>query len=301
MYYNTQEEFEYIQCSNCACLFLQAVPENMEKYYPDNYHCHHVSLQKRSLMDKIRTHRDREVLLGKKIGIGAFFNQFKPAPDLLKTLSFLKMNLNSRMIDIGCGSAALLIQLESMGFKNLSGIDPFLPDELLSRDTAIKFNKGSAYDVQDKYDVIILNHSFEHMTDHLLLLNHLKTILNPSGKICIRIPVVGGFAWKKYKQNWFQIDAPRHLIIHSEKSLRMLARQTGYEVYKAIYDSEIVQFTRSEIYSKGISSVQFLSDYSGDLSRFFSEKQLADWKTQTSVLNREGKGDQAAFFLRVSE
>ena len=32
-----REEFEYIECSNCGCLFIKEIPENISKYYDINY------------------------------------------------------------------------------------------------------------------------------------------------------------------------------------------------------------------------------------------------------------------------
>ena len=32
------EEFKYLECSNCGCLQIIEIPENMDKYYPRNYY-----------------------------------------------------------------------------------------------------------------------------------------------------------------------------------------------------------------------------------------------------------------------
>ena len=36
--YGTKDAFEYFQCSKCNCLQISKIPENMAKYYPDNFY-----------------------------------------------------------------------------------------------------------------------------------------------------------------------------------------------------------------------------------------------------------------------
>ena len=49
-----REEFEYVECSKCGCLFIKNIPNNIGKYYDINYgsHVHKVTLKNR-ITDKI--------------------------------------------------------------------------------------------------------------------------------------------------------------------------------------------------------------------------------------------------------
>ena len=38
MMLGTRDEFLYWECAECGCLSLTAVPEHLEKYYPDTYY-----------------------------------------------------------------------------------------------------------------------------------------------------------------------------------------------------------------------------------------------------------------------
>ena len=61
-----REEFEYIECSKCGCLFIKNVPEDMGKYYDINYgsHVHKVTLKNRIT--------DKKYLLWFLVTIGGF-------------------------------------------------------------------------------------------------------------------------------------------------------------------------------------------------------------------------------------
>ena len=37
MMFGWLDEFEYFKCSNCGCLQIKQIPENIGKYYPHNY------------------------------------------------------------------------------------------------------------------------------------------------------------------------------------------------------------------------------------------------------------------------
>ncbi|MGC8006318.1 class I SAM-dependent methyltransferase, partial [Salmonella enterica] len=71
----------------------------------------------------------------------------------------------------------------------------------------IDFLDFNAYD----FDVIMYNHSFEHLSNPVEHLQQAYRSLKSSGKLIIRIPTVSSFAWTKYGVNWVQLDAPRHI------------------------------------------------------------------------------------------
>ena len=38
MMFGTRDRFAYFRCADCGCLQIGEVPENLSKYYPDNYY-----------------------------------------------------------------------------------------------------------------------------------------------------------------------------------------------------------------------------------------------------------------------
>ena len=38
MMFGTKEAFDYFQCSNCDCIQIKEVPQNLGDYYPSNYY-----------------------------------------------------------------------------------------------------------------------------------------------------------------------------------------------------------------------------------------------------------------------
>ncbi|MFK8184200.1 MAG: class I SAM-dependent methyltransferase [Phormidesmis sp.] len=300
MYYGTRQTFNYFQCSNCSALYLSDPPAQMSSFYPENYHCH-TPTEPSSLSAKQRliAMRDRSTLTGKGV-IGQLMASIKSSPELMHTLSYLNLSLSSKILDIGCGGGGLLLRLKALGFKHLTGVDPYLPEGIDTRISGFELKRDTVESINGKFDGIILNHSLEHMFEHARILEIIKNLLEDKGKICIRIPLVGGKAWEEHKENWFQLDAPRHVLLHSEKSFRSLATDCGLSVDKVIYDSDFKQFVRSQLYEKDISSVEFLNNYAGNMGRFFTATEIEHYEKLSADSNQKKAGDQASFILSVS-
>jgi predicted SAM-dependent methyltransferase len=161
----------------------------------------------------------------------------------------------------------------------------------------VKIYKRSLEELDSFFDLIMLHHSFEHLSNPLGTLQQIHRLL-PANKFClIRMPVVS-FAWEKYGVNWVQLDPPRHLFLFTEKSLRLLAGKAGFVVERVIYDSDSFQFWASEQYLKDIPLTDERS-YHGDIATsIFTPEQIIDWENQAKELNAQGRGDQACFYLR---
>ena len=135
-----------------------------------------------------------------------------------------------RILDVGSGSGSLIRDLRSAGFKYAMGVDRFVASDIQENGGLI-VKRGTLSEVEGNWDRIILNHSLEHMPDHLGVLSELRAKLSRNGQLIIRIPLVS-FAWQKYGTHWVQLDAPRHLCVHSERSFGLAARKAGLRIKK---------------------------------------------------------------------
>jgi SAM-dependent methyltransferase len=200
------------------------------------------------------------------------------------------LGLQSSILDVGCGSGRVILSMRRSGFKNLTGIDPFLEKDLQDTDN-LKILKRDLFEMNGQFDFIMMHHAFEHMDHPEKVLGKIKELLKPDGKLLIRIPVANSHAWRKYRTHWFALDAPRHLFLHTTHSIHLLARQAGLKIDRIEYDSSFVQFASSEKYLRDIP-------YSDDFS-MFSKKQMKDFSREAARLNSIGDGDCACFYLSV--
>lgn len=303
MMFGTREEFEYLECPVCGSVSIAEIPE-LAKHYPPNY----LSFDKPVEPEIAKTFSRRvgSLFAGKYLRdgsnpIGKAVLQQKPWLLDHYPQSFLKgplkLKADSAILDFGCGNGRLLQDLHYFGFTDLIGIDKFIVDEI-NYDTGVKITKKPLAEIDKKFDLIMLHHSFEHLPGPLEILADIRNALKPDGRALIRIPVVN-YAWEKYGVNWVQLDPPRHLILFSETGLRHLAESVGLAVEEVIYDSDAFQFWGSEQYLLDIP-LNDASSHNVDMANGpFSPEQIEKWRSEAQELNVTGCGDQACFYLKI--
>jgi 2-polyprenyl-3-methyl-5-hydroxy-6-metoxy-1,4-benzoquinol methylase len=294
MMFGFRDEFLYFQCQQCQCLQIADIPDNMNKYYPSNYYSYTTTFPyaKSKLNEIIKKKRDSYVIF-KKGFIGKLLLNYLPSTNLhLNSLSEISITKNTSILDVGCGSGKFLLLLQKLGFNQLQGIDPYLEKDIQYKN-GLNIYKKAIHEVKDKHDVIMFHHSFEHMPEPLETLQSVSNLLHKKGYCIIRIPTVSSYAWQHYKENWVQLDAPRHLFLHSQESIQYLAEKTGLKVEKVIYDATVFQFLGSERYLKNIP----LTDPTANTT-IFSPNQIQSFQKKTKELNQKELGDACVFILR---
>jgi len=292
MMYGYKETFPYFQCSKCNCLQIEKEPEHIERYYSDYYSFNEI--EPPNISGRLRLKFN--LLLFSLQPVKFIFQHLFPIGNV-KPLFPLKLNKSSRILDVGCGSGSMLYLLRDIGFSNLEGIDPNISKEIQYKN-GLKIKKQDISEVEKPWDLILFNHSLEHIFNQQQTLNKVKELLSPGGVCIIRIPVISSFAWKTYGVDWVQIDAPRHFYLHSIESFKHLASLAGLNVFKISFDSTDFQFWGSEQYRAGIPLKDNRSYLNGLKNSIFTVDQINRFRKLADKLNREKSGDQAVFYLR---
>jgi SAM-dependent methyltransferase len=282
-------EFVYLECRNCGSLRIAEVPSNLETYYPVGaYYSFSDGFGWRVFARRasLKTAAKSRWLLG-------FLNRAFQIQAVLLMHSF-GFEPSMRILDVGSGSGSLIRDLRSAGFKYAMGVDRFVASDIRDHSGVI-VKRGTLSEVEGNWDRIILNHSLEHMSDQLGVLSELRAKLSRNGKLIVRIPLVS-WAWQKYGTHWVQLDPPRHLCVHSERSFGLVTRKAGLKIEAVRYDSWSYQFWGSELCRRNIP----LSDSGNKLDRYFTRKEMKEFHHQAAELNDKHLGDQAMFVLSAS-
>ncbi len=301
-----RDTHNYFECADCGCLQIVEVPENIQDYYPSgDYYSYDEIKSTKGIKGKLIKNRDRFAATGKGI-LGGIMQQMQPH-DKLPSLQHANVNLDSKILDVGCGAGHLLHSMKEAGFTNILGIDPFNEADI-KYDNGLSIVKNSIHDLPKKssadddnagdWDLIMFNHSYEHVYDQVEVLEKTWELLKSNGMCMLRIPTVTSWAWRHYSENWVQLDAPRHFFLHSIKSVHMLAEKTGFELEDVIYDSFAFQTWGSEQYKQDIA-LHEENSYAIDPKKSpFSEEDIKSYTEHSKVLNKSKAGDQAAFYLK---
>jgi len=301
MMFGTREKFVYVECGRCHCLQVEAIPEDLGPYYPEGYYAHGGNLDD-EFADPKRRHRAGRLIRWLLTAPEALA-RWVPWKDMRRPLwamRHLKPKRQDSILDIGCGAGRLLYLLNLAGFPMTMGCDPVLAEPIQWRN-GLRVENKPLKDIDGLWNIIMLHHSLEHIPDQIATLRHVRRLLAPGGYCLIRIPVSQSEAWKRYGVDWVQLDAPRHLYLHTWESLQRTAEAADMIIERVTCDSYSLQFWGSEQYRDDIPLNDPRSWRWGHGAPRFSAAQIAAWERESESLNAAGQGDQAAFILRAAE
>lgn len=238
--------FRVMRCTKCGCIMLDPQPSMAEvaKYYPSTYHAY--------ARYNPNTRKER-------FAIAMYKQYFGQSGNILSKLLFLPFKHllrgthiipGGKILDVGCGNGSFLTKMQLAGM-DAYGVE-FSPDGAKeAQRRGLKVKCGTLE--QQKYpsnffDVITLNHVYEHVPDPLGTLKELKRILKPDGRVIIAVPNARSLAAKLFGRFWASLDAPRHLSIHTPHTMRVAAEKAGMDIAGIRYISFPFQFQASLAY-----------------------------------------------------
>jgi 2-polyprenyl-3-methyl-5-hydroxy-6-metoxy-1,4-benzoquinol methylase len=319
MFFGTRDAFTYFECGACGTVQIQHQPD-LSPYYPANYYSFVTaspSSQRPNGLGKRLAHEvgaiirkkaadyycakpsrramQRKLLDG--LNVGKLKRVVVGFPEYLKLTNLdLHLTRRSSILDVGSGAGILLQDLQHFGFRDLTGVDPFIESNCLTR-TGVRMLKAQLSDIDRQFDLILANHSLEHVPDPAFTLKCINNLLKQDHYAVVRIPILA-YAWEAYGTDWVQLDPPRHIHIFSEATFIKLAENTGFRVEDVTYDSTAFQFWGSEQYKSDIPLMNDRSYFTSPEKSIFTSEQLEDFNARAADLNKRRNGDQAVFYLR---
>ena len=178
------QSFRYRECEQCGSVNLAEKVSSDTKLYPDNYYSFSVDPAKTFdgfLPRFLATAMARSSLKGNRLFLW-FISRYAPIREV-RTLASILLSISAahaelaskRILDVGTGSGLLPFVLGLANQCFTIGIDPFLATEKQMKGFGLK--RANIQDINEKFDLILFNHSLEHMHDIGQSLAHAKSLL----------------------------------------------------------------------------------------------------------------------------
>jgi SAM-dependent methyltransferase len=219
------EDFEYrtvpdtflaLQCKACTVVYLDPRPAagEMRRIYPDAYHAFDFSEADFGIIHKVRSRLEARRL----------------------TRSIGDVSERARIVDVGCGDGFHLDLLRRHGRKSwtLEGVDLDPRAAAAARARGLTVHEGTVQELnlpQSNYDVALMIQTIEHVADPASVLGAVVKLLKPGGRLIIVTDNTGSLDFRLFRRrHWGGYHFPRHFSLFNDRSIRMIAARSGFEV-----------------------------------------------------------------------
>lgn len=305
MLFGMREKFPYLRCQSCGVLRIEAIPADLRRYYPPEYFAGSSSVSEPApagLARRADRSRMEATLFGSARWSARILARWAPKapPELRREAPLIQRarlrSFDDPILDVGSGQIpSSLLHLRRLGFRNLTGIDPFLATGSIY--PGITLAQSSIHEVAGAYRLITMHHSFEHVPDPRETLMAAERLLLPGGAILIRTPVMGTWFWETYGPDWWELDAPRHLYVHTVASIGLLAAGAGLVNTEVVWDSTFLEIVASEQIRRDVAWREPGSWFTAAPAGL-DDATVQSYREQVIRLNAEGRAGRAGFYLR---
>ena len=145
-------------------------------------------------------------------------------------LSVLRERKPGRLLDVGSGRGDLGVVAAELGW-DVTGLEPSAEAARAARErgvaTVVGTLDGAALD--PPYDVVVFQHSLEHVADPLGAVQRVGELLCPRGSVLVTVPNFGSWQAERFQAAWFHLDLPRHRSHFTPAGLELLLERAGFD------------------------------------------------------------------------
>lgn len=144
---------------------------------------------------------------------------------------FLKNKKEKRILDIGTSTGTMLDIFKEHGFETW-GVEPSASANIAKnkKHKIIKNYFEKAKIPSNYFDVVIANHTLEHMKNPEKVLEKIHKILKTKGLLLIDVPNAGGLASRILGSKWPYRLPEEHISQFTKESLSKIFSKSGFRV-----------------------------------------------------------------------
>jgi len=286
--FSGEGEFTLKKCPSCSLFWLDprlSADEHM-KYHGGYFEGEVIEEHKRRLLAGLRDdlresiicgyygyksiHKEHKLCRWAKFFVKIPLLRSRAIYGLGELFPFRKGGGQALLIDIGCGEGDYLKLMQQLGWK-VFGIEPNTVAAASAEKKGLPVFKGTFQEAKlsdSLVDMISMNHVLEHLPDPMGVIKDVFRVLKPQGSLVVHTPNAFSLGHKIFKNNWYGLDAPRHMFIFSPKSIRLLFKESPFRKIqiktltshsKTIYDNSVLMSKYGRVGNRGIKPQKWRS------------------------------------------
>jgi SAM-dependent methyltransferase len=262
----SHEIFAYFNCASCGLIFIDPIPSDLDPYYAGGYQPIPKTIQELRKLASEEKYRLKSIM----------------------------SKMGGDLLEIGPWIGIFSINAKDAGFKvdaiEMNPAASTFLRETVGIEVTTTSNPAEALAAPKQYDVITMWHSLEHFPEPWKVLQAASRRLKPGGILLIAIPNIESLQAKALGNQWFHLDAPRHLYFWAPQDLARLVNAFGLRTIELNTRDELSRVLSRSAWEHYIYSKVRIPIVRGIAAKLFSP--IADLFTQRS--NR-GAGLTAIF------
>jgi len=214
-YYLEKNSFKYNKCDDCNLVFLEKIPEDLEKYYSEGYFTGDLELD-----GYVDYESEKELT----------------RVSFEKYLDFIENHIKekNRLLEVGCATGYFLDLAKKRGW-NTKGVDisKYAVEEALKKGHDVICSKIEDLHDDDNlssHDVVVMLDALEHLTSPKQDLKKMSNFLKPDGLFVFSTPDSSSLWSKVWGRKWHAFVPPQHIHVFSSENVRFLLEDVGLEV-----------------------------------------------------------------------
>src|SRR5262249_2100099 len=121
--------------------------------------------------------------------------------------------------------------------------------------------------------------------------------LSRRGVCVVRIPMADSDTWREYGTNWVELDPPRHLFLHTRRSLEHVVNGAGMTIKRSVYDADGFVHWASVLYQRNTQLTDPSTFSLRNPAEYFTQDELNSYELRAKEANEKRIASRATFVL----